>query len=244
MKTYIADIKWRHHCSDIETAERFPDVEWYVRPIFIDAVNEVVRREEVIVGPENDLTNALEKFKAHELTTNVRVVERSKSGLRLISDTPYGESAARAVYSSGCIMLEAAAQKDGWEIGTLVGDSREQIKSMYDLVKEMGDAKLLKFKNSRTDSGGLESMLKLISMKNTELLRNNLSPKQLELFTFAYKKGYYGWPRKINIKEIAIELELTESTAREHLRKAEAKVMPMIAEMMDKLEDSNSTEGQ
>ncbi|MFH1786488.1 MAG: helix-turn-helix domain-containing protein [archaeon] len=239
MKTYIADIKWRHHCSDIETAEGFPDIDWYVRPLFIDIAEGIVRREEVIIGSERDLDAALEKFRMHELTTNVRVVERSKCGLRLVSETPYEESAARAVYSSGCVMLESAAEKDGWEVGTLIADSREQIHDMYNLVKEMGDARLLRFKNSRTETSGLDSMLKLISLKNTELLRNNLSPKQLEVFNFAYKKGYYGWPRKINLKEIAHALDLRESTAREHLRKAEAKIMPMIAEVMGKLNASS-----
>ena len=48
----------------------------------------------------------------------------------------------------------------------------------------------------------------------------------------ACKKGYYSFPKKTNIQELAVLRELSPSTYQEHLRKAESKVMPFIVENM------------
>lgn len=48
---------------------------------------------------------------------------------------------------------------------------------------------------------------------------------QKKAFQLALKKGYYTWPRKVNLKNLANEMNLSVATFHEHLRKAEAKLL-------------------
>ena len=56
-------------------------------------------------------------------------------------------------------------------------------------------------------------------------LDTGLTPKQEEILVEAYLKGYYNYPRKINLRQLARELGVSVSTLAEQLRKAEAKVV-------------------
>ena len=52
-----------------------------------------------------------------------------------------------------------------------------------------------------------------------------LSAKQEQALIYAYLMGYYTYPRKVSLKELAAKLGLSVSTLAELLRKAEAKVV-------------------
>jgi len=56
----------------------------------------------------------------------------------------------------------------------------------------------------------------------------NLSEKQKEIINLAVKKGYYDFPRKINLDGLASELGLAKATVQQHLRIAEKKVVPHL----------------
>lgn len=52
-----------------------------------------------------------------------------------------------------------------------------------------------------------------------------LSKRQFEVLLFAYKSGYFDNPRRITLRELAQILGLSPSTVKEHLRKAERKIL-------------------
>lgn len=52
-----------------------------------------------------------------------------------------------------------------------------------------------------------------------------LTPKQEEVLLRAYELGYYSYPRKIDLKELAKRLNLSPSTVAELLRKSEIKLI-------------------
>lgn len=235
MKAYVSDIKWRHHCCDIETSEKFPDTKWFVRPLLIDSAKNLCIREEIILGGEKDLQAAFEKFKQHEVVLRANIISRTDNSIRIVSETEYDSSATKMLLDSGCVLLDACTEDDGWETGTIIGNTRDELKDFYKKLKEAGDARIVRIGKERAVDPDELGIMKLLSPANTEALSRELSKKQLEIFELAYKNGYYGWPRKVTVKEIAIELGLNESTAREHLRRAEAKIMPIIAEVLGKL---------
>ena len=53
----------------------------------------------------------------------------------------------------------------------------------------------------------------------------HLTEKQAEALTTAYKEGYYDYPRKLKLEDLAKLKKRSYSTFQEHLRKAEKKVM-------------------
>lgn len=55
-----------------------------------------------------------------------------------------------------------------------------------------------------------------------------LTERQIEVFQMAVEKGYYEIPRRATHEDIAAELDCAPSTIDEHLRKAEARVLPSL----------------
>jgi len=53
-----------------------------------------------------------------------------------------------------------------------------------------------------------------------------LSPKQKRAFELAIENGYYRFPRKAGLEELAKIMKVSISTFQEHLRKAEEKIIP------------------
>ncbi|MFQ6080721.1 MAG: helix-turn-helix domain-containing protein [Candidatus Bathyarchaeia archaeon] len=57
---------------------------------------------------------------------------------------------------------------------------------------------------------------------------SEISPKQLEAICHAHAKGYYRYPRKIGLRELARRMKVSKTTYQMHLRKAENKVMHAV----------------
>lgn len=57
-----------------------------------------------------------------------------------------------------------------------------------------------------------------------------LTEKQFEVLLFAYKSGYFDNPRRVTLRELAQMLGLSPSTVKEHLRKAQKKILEEIIE--------------
>ena len=57
-----------------------------------------------------------------------------------------------------------------------------------------------------------------------------LTEKQKQAMNLAIKQGYYNYPRKISIEQLAKLSKLSFSTFHAHLRKAEQKLLPFFFE--------------
>jgi DNA-binding MarR family transcriptional regulator len=57
---------------------------------------------------------------------------------------------------------------------------------------------------------------------------NQLTKKQKEVLTTAYRLGYYDIPRRINSDQLAEKLKIANSTLVEHLRKAERRLIVQV----------------
>ena len=54
----------------------------------------------------------------------------------------------------------------------------------------------------------------------------HFTENQKQALNLAIKNGYYDYPRKISIQDLAKHLDLSFSTFHAHLRKAEQKILP------------------
>lgn len=97
------------------------------------------------------------------------------------------------------------------------------------ILKIIGEKKnLARFKKSidksfKTKILGIE---RYIPNKSSILL--SLTPKQRETLLKAYQMGYYSIPRKTTLLEIGKTMNVSDSAAREHLRKSENKIINLI----------------
>ncbi|MGC8987777.1 helix-turn-helix domain-containing protein [Infirmifilum sp.] len=59
-----------------------------------------------------------------------------------------------------------------------------------------------------------------------------LTPQQRNILKKAYTLGYYDWPRKISLSELAEEFEISKATLSEHLRRGEQKLFRLFLESL------------
>jgi len=75
-------------------------------------------------------------------------------------------------------------------------------------------------------------ILKFVNRKMEDIyvtrLLPKLAPKQHESIILAFKYGFYQFPRKINLDKLAKIAGVSKPTFRENLKKAEAKLMPLL----------------
>ncbi len=55
-----------------------------------------------------------------------------------------------------------------------------------------------------------------------------LTPQQRQAITLAFEFGYYSWPKKTNFKQLSKVMQVSVPTYREHLKRAEEKLMPNL----------------
>ncbi len=59
-------------------------------------------------------------------------------------------------------------------------------------------------------------------------LRSVLTPAQRRVVEVALKRGYYDWPRRIQLDELSRILGVSKATVSEHLRKSEYRVLSLL----------------
>lgn len=93
-----------------------------------------------------------------------------------------------------------------------------------------------KARNAQAKGGKAE--IELLSLKKAPVdlfvpdALQRLGSVQSRILSEAIAKGYYGYPRKLSLKQLAQQLGLSAATVREHLRKAEGKILPAATEQL------------
>lgn len=75
-------------------------------------------------------------------------------------------------------------------------------------------------------------------MKLQDIYHFHISPKlttkQKQALDLAVKHGFYEVPRKVELEQLAKAVKISRQAFSEHLRKAEAKLIPKLAESFSK----------
>ena len=108
--------------------------------------------------------------------------------------------------------------KDGFEIWQVASWNRKHLEKIINLRKSsiIIDFKLLEFK---------EKVIHDVYIAN---LLPKLAPKQLTALKLAFENGYYQFPKKTDLNQLAKIMKISKATYQEHLKKAESKIIPFI----------------
>ncbi len=106
--------------------------------------------------------------------------------------------------------------KDGYHIWDLASFERKALEKVLDFAEKYLRAKVIKFKQEKISNISFTRAL-------PELTKNQ--KKALEI---AINKGYYNYPKKINMEKLAKIMGISYSTYQAHLKKAEGKILPEI----------------
>ena len=114
-----------------------------------------------------------------------------------------------AVLNSGCTIGSSCYSKDGYEAYSLFAESPDNIKKLLSEMEQIGEVKLFSLKNDLPDVD-----------------KFGLTAKQKQAVAAAISMGYYEWPKKVNLEELAARIGMKRRALQENLRKAESKIMP------------------
>ncbi len=130
---------------------------------------------------------------------------------RLSGRVAFGEvvidrcAACSALKQSGCFMVSSQSRNNGWLEWEVAGENNSTI---YDLINLL-------------ERQGCELHLSRISASSGCC---SLTQRQEEILQFAYNNGYYEYPRRIHLRELALIFDISPSTMSEILRAGQRRV--------------------
>jgi predicted DNA binding protein len=114
------------------------------------------------------------------------------------------------IIRKNCVFIGPTVVKDGVENWHIVAPTREELQEVVAGLEECADIAYIR------NSEGTEPDI-------------GLTERQMNTLRAAVEMGYFDTPRRASIKDVAKKLNISASTAVEHLRKAEKKVLENYA---------------
>ncbi len=106
---------------------------------------------------------------------------------------------------------------DGYEYWEVASWDRKDIEHFInELEKHMDICNIQRFENSPLNNIYVPNVMP------------HLSKHQKRALELAYENGYYSYPRKIILRQLAKKAKISLTTFQEHLRKAELRILPAI----------------
>lgn len=167
-----------------------------------------------IVEGENQ-TKFLKQLKKMRNNRNVENIEINENFFIILTSERNSNKYIDLFYNPAIIHLKPAIiYPDGYEEQEIVSFDRAVIENIMKVGQKLYDLKLSYIKQKKVKNIGVLNILP------------NLTEKQKEAVTFAFKEGYYTYPRNAGVQDLAKMKKRSFSTFQEHLRRAENKLIP------------------
>ena len=119
-------------------------------------------------------------------------------------------SIIESIIRKNCVFIGPTLVKDGVENWHIMAPTREELQDVVASLEQCSD---------------------IAYIRNTEGAEPDvgLTERQMKTLKMAVEMGYFDTPRRASIKDVADRMKVSPSTAVEHLRKAEKKVLENYA---------------
>jgi predicted DNA binding protein len=158
-----------------------------------------------ITGEEDNINDIIDEIKEHPDVCRVDISPLKDGGV-LGSVITNKCVACKALTGSNCFLTSALSLDDGRVEWNLITGGEGSLNELTEKLRAYGCEVELK----RTTKLSKKTML---------------TNRQEEIVKAAFEKGYYDFPKKITIKELAKAFEVSPSTLNEILQRGEKKVM-------------------
>ena len=122
-----------------------------------------------------------------------------------------------SAFSHELFLVEPILHEHGFEYWHLASWNREKLVEFYNKTKKIGEIEILKLREEKPQDIFYPRIMP------------SLSSQQKKAFDIALEFGYYEHPQKIHLEKLAEFMKLSRMAYREHLRKAESKLVPFFA---------------
>ena len=225
---WICKLQWRHDCTVGNRCREF-NVRSISLPldIYTEKGYNYYTHFDVLYGKEESIKGFIQSLKDDKDVINVEVSRHSvffvvRIPVKRKIPTPYYD---KRVFNIRPLVVDENGDEH-WEIASW---KKEHINAFIEHIKKtikgLEYFKVLKIVEQKIDAVYFPESLP------------DLTKKQLQSLDIASKNGYYGYPRKAELDEMAKIAGVSLSTFREHLRIAEAKVIPTIIKNIKSYEE-------
>ncbi len=193
-------------CWGSEIGVLFPD--FHFSSIDVHWIDALVVHIVKVVGDSEKFEDILSYFSHRKDIPSLELLNRSETEMyvriltRNILAHPHFSD---KIFQHHCFTVEATLFKGKFEVWTLGASKKEHLVSVYEEIKKTNEIHVRYFSEK-----GLET---------------HITQKQREAFIVAKHFGYYGWPRKKSVSEIAKHLNVPKTVFLSHLRKVESKIL-------------------
>jgi predicted DNA binding protein len=166
----------------------------------------------IMFGNEENKINLIKDLKESKEITNIEITNNSVIIQSKVSSfmKPFFNP---EIIQIKPVLIDPKTKTHTWEIASF---KRELLEKVLKFSKEKLGAKLIKFKQENIENIAITS------------IKPNLSKKQQQAFELAVLHGYYEYPKKITMPNLAKLMKISYATYQEHLKKAESKLIPSL----------------
>ena len=171
---------------------------------------------QTVKGDEGDIKNYIRDLKKDK---RIQKIEVSKVIFTLTKE-PSSLKTYQAIYNSKLLYITPGFNSpDGKEIWEIACWDRKPLQDLINIMEKSPTTtyfKILRFEEKNMDD---IYILQLFPQ---------LPKKQKDAIELAYKSGYYQFPKKTDLNKLAKISRVSKSTFQENLKKAEARLMPLL----------------
>jgi len=228
-KPVVVELELTHNCFCTDVPEKMKDGKIKYTAYTGSTPHSVYHLFEVR-APE--LNKVLEKIREHPTVKSVQILRKSNNLAEIHVESDKEPSTAKALLKSKSIFIEPAVYEGGVERVVLMAPSDESFREFLSHLDNSFNVKL-KSKHYITNN----EKINMDFFKSTGFLKlraaaDLITDKQFEAFQLACKYGYYSEPKKVSLKELSERIGISEAAFSELLRKAEKKLLPILADVM------------
>ena len=214
---------WHPHCWSIESTRDHPHVTLITKGVY-KLENEVRANFHLIAESYSDLRAFIEDIENYsDYAYDIFIIGRNDLEADIHARFPPDKTFYEKVLSLEFMPMSVAIS-NGYEYWNILVDE-EKLKETLDSLAELDgvSVEILSITN-------LKSLDDDRYMDIIERISRNLSMKQKKVLIEAYRHGYFEWPRKMSVDELARHFGIAKSTCLHHLRTAEGKIIRVFLE--------------
>lgn len=179
----------------------------------------------IVVGIIYGERNSKKRFiRALKKDKRVKKIEQSKDFILVHAVHPLTRETITEIttfYNPQYILIKPVhISSDGWEYWQVACLNRNELNKLIKAAEKHYNGRLFSIKEEKLSS---------ISILN---IFPDLTEKQKQTLELAFKEGYYEYPKKITLPDLAKLSKCSYSTFQEHLKKAEKKVIESFLKLL------------
>ncbi|MFQ5909159.1 MAG: helix-turn-helix domain-containing protein [Thermoplasmata archaeon] len=146
-----------------------------------------------------------------------------------VMDTTGIPTTIKTLYRAGCSFRPPAYVKDSLEHFEIISTEKERLARLLDLLGK---------NDMHCEIYAIRELHTYRAFEREPVVSGILTPAQQRALRAAYGSGFYRFPKEKTLQEISEDLDLSRSTLREHLRRAEIR---LVRQYMKSFEESRLT---